>query len=168
MDNSRKGSKNRIGPKYGINDYYNHYKLNCNKHDKNTYKNIINSFFEILSKKIIHDNFEFKLPKRLGVIQLRKFKPTVKLKDGKIVKNFNPIDFKKTKDLWNRDEQAKKDKILVRHLNKHTKGFIFRIKYYYTSANYKNKKIYTFTAIRRIKKLITKATHENNIDAYLE
>lgn len=171
MDNSRKNKKNKIRPGFGLPDYFNFYKKEYHKNTKynvtrSEFRNICNDYNAAIGEKIVMKNFEFKLPYRLGVISMRKFKPRLKMHNN-ILTNHYPPDFKKTAELWERDPEAKKKKILVRHLNKHTKGYIFVLKYNVSSANYKNKGVYTFTPIRNIKQLINIATKEYNIDAYI-
>lgn len=173
MDNSRKGIKNKITNSYGILDYYKYYNKNYVSNsnsnyyvDKNTYSNILSDFHEELSNEIIFNNFEFKLPFRLGVLCLRKFKPKLKIVNNKLI-NHNPPDFKATKELWEKDEEARENKVLVRHLNKHSNGFIFIMKLYKATSNFKNKSLFSFESTRFIKKKIKKAVTEYNVDALL-
>lgn len=171
MDNSRKGKKNKIRPGFGLPDYFKFYKKSYpenTKYDINRieFRNICHDYNVAIGEKIVMKNFEFKLPYRLGVIFMRKFKPKLKIKNNVLI-NHNPPDFKKTAALWERDPEAKKNKILVRYLNKHTKGYIFVLKYNVSSANYKNKGVYTFTPVKSIKQMINTATKEYNIDAYI-
>jgi hypothetical protein len=171
MDNSRKGRKNKIKPGYGIADYYNYYtkeysSLQKYNIDKSLYRKIVKDFNTLIINEIVVNNYEFNLPNKLGKIFLRKFKPTLKIQNNVLV-NHNPPDFKKTRELWDKDPEAKEKKILVRHLNKHTKGFIFVVKYSTGKANYKNKSVYDFSIIREVKQLINKATRDYDIDTFL-
>lgn len=168
MDNSRKGKKNKVRPGYGINDYYNFFKKKS-KHDipKDKFRKILKEFNEAMIKEIVLENYEFKLPYRLGTLGLRKFKPKLQLdKDNKLI-NHNPPDFKKTRELWEKDPIAREKKILVRHLNKHTNGYIFEIRYFTKNALFKNKTSYKFTPVRKVNQFINKATRNYNIDALI-
>lgn len=165
--NSRKGKKNIISPGYGMPDYYNYYK-NKYKSDisKNLYRKIICEFNSEIAKAIILNNFDFEIPYRLGKLSLRKFKPLLKISNNKLI-NHNPPDFKKTKELWEKDPEARKKKILIRFLNKHTNGYLFEIKYYNYKANFKNKSAYTFTVVRSVTKFISYASHNYNLEALI-
>lgn len=171
MDNSRKGKKNKIRPGYGINDYYKHYikefgSISKYNLEKSIFRDILTDFHSLIVHEIVFNNYEFTLPQRMGTIFMRKFKPTLKIQDGTLI-NHNPPDWKKTKELWDKDPEAREKKILVRHLNKHTRGYIFLIKYSTSKANFKNKSVYTFTPVRQVDQLITKATKEYNIDTFI-
>ena len=170
MNNSRKGKKNKVKPGFGIRDYYNFYKkrYESKRHsiEYKRYKNIMSDFNQLIIEEIVFKNYEFKLPYRLGILELRKLKPEVKIKNGKII-NRNPIDIRSTMNLWEQDNSAKENKILIRYTNKHTNGYIFFIKYYKSSAHYKNKSAYTFEIFRKVNNLITKAVKEYNIDTYI-
>lgn len=72
---------------------------------------------------IVTENFEFKIPCRLGLISMKQSKVVYKLdENGELkVKNLS-IDFKATKDLWLADEEARINKNVVYHTNEHTNG----------------------------------------------
>lgn len=166
MENSRKGKKNKIKHGYGIGDYYNFYKENYdNPVDKKLYRKIIKDYHQQLYTEIIEHAYDFKLPFRLGVLCLRKYKPKLELRsDNKLINN-NPPDFKKTKELWERDPEAKKNRVIVRHLNRHSNGFVFTFKYFKQTANYKNQTVFQFEPVRKVKQYINKCIKNFKIDA---
>jgi len=170
MLNSRKGKKNKVKPGYGIRDYFKFYtkEYTTTKHELEykKYKDIVAEFNQSIIDEIVFKNYEFKLPYRLGILQLRKVKPEVKVNNGKII-NKNPVNIRATMQLWEKDPTAKTRKILIRYTNKHTNGYIFFIKYYKTTANYKNKSVYNFEIFRKVNGLIKKAVTEYNIDTYI-
>lgn len=170
MNNSRKGSKNKVRPGYGIRDYYKYY---CNKYSSENhqieykkYKSIIDEFNQTILELIIYENLEFTIPYRLGALALRKLKPTVEEKNGVII-NKNPINIKATMDLWDINEEAREKKVKIRFTNKHTKGYVFFLHYFKGPANYKNKSVYQFIEFRKVKQQINKAVTEYNIDTYI-
>ena len=170
MNNSRKGSKNRVKPGYGIRDYYKFY---CKEYDYKgyevdykDYKNIISEFNQAILELIIYENLEFTLPYRLGSLALRKLKPEITENNGVII-NRNPINIKATMDLWDQNEEAREKKIKIRFTNKHSKGYVFFLHYFKGTANYKNKSVYQFIKFRKVKAQINKAVKEYNIDTYI-
>ena len=82
--------------------------------------------------------------------------------NGKVVTNL-PIDWDTTFKLWFTDEQAKKEKILVRIENED----IFKVYYNKNKAEYTNKTFYDFKPNREIKRSLTKQARQGNLDAFL-
>mgnify|MGYP003635086132 CR=1 FL=1 len=112
--------KKRITGDYGIHDYFKYYdSIYCEQKTFNAYnvgeklyKSIIRDFLGEVNDNIIHNNFEFKLPSRLGTLSIKKFKREFKTdENGKIITKF-PVDWKTTKDLWEKNPEAKKNKKL--------------------------------------------------------
>lgn len=116
-------------------------------------KNVVKDL--LLSKDII-------LPNRMGKLELRKRIPKIDFIDGKIKTNL-PVDWNRTLNLWVEDQQAKKDKILIRHESK----CIFKVLYNKHNATFNNKSFYTFTLNREVKKELKNKIINNQIDAYL-
>ena len=179
IHNSRKGSSNKIKIHYGISDYYNHYmnSFELSKDDssnnpfyvsKKDYNSIIEDFHAMIIDEIIDFNYEFKLPFDLGMLALRKFKPTLKVdENGKLI-NKLPVDIRSTMNLWDKNEEAKKNKVLVRYTNKHSRGYVFTIHYYKKyKARFKNKTLYSFETVRSFKEKVNKRASTGELDAYL-
>lgn len=112
---------------YGIRDYRRFYekKYNNGKPCPN-YSKIISEFNTNIIDLILNDSLSYTLPYLLFEIMIRKEKRIPKIKDGLLINN-NPIDWKATLELWEKDEEAKEKKLRVRHNNYHTSGYIFRI-----------------------------------------
>lgn len=102
------------------------------------------------------------LPKRMGRLEIRKFKASIDYKDGKVVTNL-PVDWKRTLDLWWEDEESKKAKTLVRFEN------LERFAIYYNKgyANYTNKSFYRFIPTRTFKKRLRNKIVNEGFDALI-
>lgn len=132
------------------------------------YSDVLDAFNEKLRDLILYESFDFNMPYRMGMLGIRKKKLSPWIdKEGKLV-NPLPINWKATNDLWDADPVAKQQKKLVRHYNKHTKGYV--AKWYYTTrkATFKWKHAYAFIPCRTGKVLLGKIMLDpnNNIDYF--
>lgn len=125
-------------------------------------------FYSIIRKvnNYLADSFlqgnDIKLPHRMGRIELRKYDVRVSL-DGEKVKTNLPIDWDKTLKLWYEDEEAYKEKTLVKVEEKE----IFKVYYNKQLAKYNNQVFYEFKVNRELKKALKKNIKEGRIDAFL-
>jgi len=117
------------------------------------YKKIIYLFIRFMVKKIFEGE-SITLPFRMGKLYVigKKIKP--KFVDGKI-KGLAP-DWKSTKELWDRDTDAKKNKTLVYFLNEETNNIRYRFFYSKYNATMKNKFSYRFILSRANKRELAK------------
>lgn len=138
-------------------DMYNFYKANTKEEivEAKTYQKILKLFGEICFKKMMFERFHFRLPERMGDLYILKTFMFLTSKEGK--KKRLPIDWNATKKLWEENEQAKEKKLLIKHLNKHTDGYLIRVKYDKKTANYKNKVIYNFKLNRKFTRELSAA-----------
>ena len=83
----------------------------------------------------------------MGELEIRKIKSGVGLVDGKLRVTY-PVDWEETIKLWLVDEEARKNKVRVRHED----GIIYRVKYNKYKATYINNSLYQFTLNRKIRK----------------
>lgn len=61
---------------FTVREFYKEYKSKrSNAMPFKEYKKVFEDFFELLHKKIIYDNFEFRMPHNTGITFLHKFKP---------------------------------------------------------------------------------------------
>jgi hypothetical protein len=128
------------------------------------YGKIISDFNSLIAQEIILDNFEYKMPARMGVISIKKKKPKIYFDmDGKMV-NRMPIDWKATKDLWAEDPESKELKKLVRHTNEHTQGYIPYWSFNSYTGTFKHKTVYKFIATRTHKRFLTTVLKDPNIE----
>jgi hypothetical protein len=98
-------------------------------------------------------------PKRMGVLELRKFKKGVSFVDGKL-KNTYPIDWHNTMLLWEQDEEAKKRRIILRHENE----WVYQVRYDSWMAMYEHKKLYRFALNTFIKLALSKNIKQGKVD----
>lgn len=145
-------------------DRYNYYRKTIKDKDKR-YKidilkwgDILREFNTIVVDKIINDSYEFKMPCNLGYLRIKKVKQKFKTdENGKIItRNLCP-DWKKTKELWNKDPIAKKNKKLIYHLNKHSSSYYYKWYWDRITSTVKNQSLYKFIPVRQNKKDLAKA-----------
>lgn len=145
----------------GVQDAYKYYKHTGGTIDKKTYSTIIKAINTYYAQQLSLGN-EIKLPHKMGVIELRKYKPTLKIDNGKLI-NTLPVDWDRTLKLWEEDEYSRNKKILIKTEVKE----IFRIVYNKKTANYKNKSFFNFKANRELKYNLKNNIKEGAIDAFL-
>lgn len=122
-----------------------------------TYINILNDFMKFLANKILTKG-EARLPSKLGIVKIigRKIKP--RMEDGKI-KGLAP-DWKATKDLWERDLEAKKSKQVVYHFNEATDGIRYKFLWSKENVLVTNKSLYDIRMTRENKREVPKRIKE--------
>jgi len=104
---------------------------------------------------------DINLPLKMGKLELRKKNARISIVDGKIKTNL-PIDWSATFKLWYEDEEAFKNRTLIKMEEKE----IFKIRYNKEKANYKNKMFYQFIPNREIKIKLKHNIKEGRIDAF--
>lgn len=122
---------------------------------------IIRRINNYLADEIIRGR-DITLPCRMGKIEVRKHNSYIKLEDGRVKTNL-PIDWNKTLKLWYEDEEAYKNKTLIKMEEKE----MFTIFYNRVNANYNNKGYYEYSPNRDVKLSLKKRIKEGNFDAYL-
>lgn len=101
------------------------------------------------------------LPHRLGTIELRKYDTKIAICNDRLVTNL-PIDWDKTLKLWSEDEEAYKERALVKMEEKE----IFKVFYNKRTANYENKSFMQFEVNRDLKKRLKQKIKSKTIDAF--
>lgn len=144
----------RIHSHFGANEYYIYYKRNGGNLTRRQFGNILRSINLKIADKIL-EGYSFKMPSRMGILAVTRKKEFVGFKDGKAITN-RPIDYRATNELWNNNPEAKAQGKLVRFLNKHTNGWIYKVAYNKYYANYKNKSVYSLQINREIKRQLAK------------
>lgn len=159
----------RVKCDYGMGDYYKHYISTCeNPVSRKLYGDIITDYNEEIKKLIILENLIYTFPGTNFSLVLKKDKRKPKIVDGKLINNI-PINWKKTNELWERDAEAKEKKLLVRHNNSHTSGYVFRVYFKKFGARIKYRSVYKFNVNRAFKRDITKYINDPDVtvDAFL-
>lgn len=105
---------------------------------------------------------DINLPNRMGRLELRKYDAKIKVdSNNKVITNL-PIDWDRTLKLWSEDEEAYKERILIKMEEKE----IFKVFYNKKSANYENKSFMQFDVNRDIKRSLTQQIKNRAIDAF--
>lgn len=160
-------SSKKIPSEYGMVDYYKFYNKNYSyKVDKKIYNNIISDLNKFIALEVVDNADEFILPHRVGNIKVVKRKQGVKLLPNNIVINNSPPNWDATKKLWEHDEEAKIKKILVKHNNSHTGGYVYSIKHDKYNATFTNKTVMLFKATRDFNRSLTKRINDYSKDKY--
>lgn len=144
----------KIHSHFGANDYYQYYRQQGGTVSRSQFGIILKSINLIIADKIL-EGYSFKMPSRMGILAVTKKKEYVGFKEGKAVTN-RPIDYRATLDLWEKNPQAKEERKLVRFINKHTNGWIYKVSYNKYYANYKNKTTFSLQINRKIKRQLAK------------
>ncbi len=121
---------------------------------------IIRQVNNLLAEELLRGQ-DIVLPHRLGRIELRKYDSKISIKNG-ILKDNLPIDWDKTLKLWSEDEEAYKERALVKMEEKE----IFKVYYNRRSANYKNKSYYEFEVNRDLKRRLKQRIKNRVVDAF--
>lgn len=128
------------------------------------YTAILKDINKSVAETIVTENFEFKIPCGLGYLSMRQKKIELKLKDnGELSTKNLSINYKDTKDLWSRDPEAKKNKILIFHDNEHTNGN--RMSYWWSKKKCKTFGLntYFFVPCRNMKRMPAKFLKDENM-----
>lgn len=161
--------KRKIKHDYGMGDYYQYF-TDTTDHDisKTQFNKVITEFNLALQELIIRDNVIYQMPGINFEIVLKKEKRKPRIKDGKLY-NPLPIDWARTNKLWEKDEEAKEKKLLVRINNSHTSGHVFRIYCKKFKSTSKNRGLYRWKTIRQFARRLKTGLKnpDNDIDAYL-
>jgi len=155
--NLKEHRQHKIFSDYGINDYYLYYKSKGGTYDKNIFNKVLRVFNKGLYPILCTFNYDYKLPKRMGILQVIQRETYVLLDDNGEIKTNRPVDFKATLDMWEKDPQSKEDKLVVRHENK----YVFSVNYCKRLANYKNKSLYSVNINRELKQYLTSQIKSN-------
>ena len=144
----------KIHCSYGSNDYFIYYKQHGGTLDRHVFGLILKDLNLLIADEIL-SGYSFKMPARMGVLAVTKRKEFVAFKDGKAVTN-RPIDFPATLKMWEDFPETKEKKQLVRFLNKHTNGYIYKIAYNRSYATFRNKSVYSCQINRYVKRKLAK------------
>ena len=121
---------------------------------------IIRQINNLFADNIIDGN-DIHLPHRMGDIELWKYENIIEFRNGVLVDSL-PIDWDRTLKLWYEDEEAYKNKTLIKMEEKET----FRVFYNKRTANYENKSFMQFEANRNLKLRLKQKIKNKTIDAF--
>lgn len=155
----------KVKNSYGVYDGFKYYRKNKPKDkmyilSESQYFSIIRRINELFVDGLLKGN-DVNLPCRFGRIELRKRRAGVFF-DGNKLKSNLPIDWDKTLKLWYEDEEAYKNKTLVKIEEKE----IYKLYYNRNLAEYTNKTFYQFNFNRDLKRKLKVSIKEDGIDAF--
>ena len=143
---------------YNTRDSYVVYKnMSDNPINISEYVQIINQFMKFLILKLLSTG-EIILPERLGRLSIFGKKVNVRIENGEI-KGLAP-DWVKTKELWESDKEAKKNKQLVYHFNEETNGIRYKFAWSKNRVLVSNKTLYNLRMTRSNKRELSKLVRE--------
>lgn len=157
--------EHKIRNSWGIYDGYKYYRKTKPKGKQyvlteSQYFAITRRINNLMAEEIANGN-DFKIPHRMGRIELRKFDSRIRIgEDGQVHDNL-PIDWSKTLELWYEDEESYKNKTLVKMEEKE----IFTIFYNRSLATYRNQSFYEFKFNRDMKIMLKQKIKEGAVDA---
>jgi len=139
----------------GVEDGYRYYKKSiADKPDdykisRSIYGKIIKDIHKEISRKILEESGSFRMPCGLPSVRIKKYKRQVRFReDGSIDPKSLAVNWKATRELWDKNEEAKKKKKLVYFINDHSDGYsaTFILEKY--AANVPNLSLYRFKCTR--------------------
>ena len=99
-------------------------------------------------------------PCRMGRLELRKFKKGASFVNGKLRITY-PINWSETLKLWYEDEEARRNKTLLRN----EQEYVYGVRYDKYVAEYENMIFYQFTLNRFIKRALRDNIQQGKIEA---
>lgn len=169
MTEVKKAGEHRIHKatnSWGVKDAFYFYRKNRPRDSEyvlseSQYLKIIRMVNNIL-REMIARGMEVTLPEKMGKLELRKSKPIVDFRNGKLRTNL-PVDWDSTLKLWYEDEDSYLNKKLVRCESRE----VFKVYYNKYKADYPNKSFYQFHMNRTLKKGLKQNIKNNELDALL-
>lgn len=155
----------RVNNSYGVYDAYKYIRKNKwfdigQPVTEHQFYSIIRRMNNLLADTLIHGH-DIELPCRMGTMEVRKYDARVSIEDGKVKTNL-PIDWDRTLKLWSEDEEAYKERTLIKMEEKE----IFKVYYNRIDADYNNKSLYEFVVNRDLKRRLKQRIKSGNFDAF--
>jgi hypothetical protein len=170
-----KRGKNIIKKDKTTRDLYNYYKTQVdNPVSYEMYKKFLfaeNGLINQIVHKILYSAYVVTFP-LIGNLFIKKYKPKIRFKpngDLDIRKSHIRIDWANTKKLWESDPTAKERGLKIYHLNKHTKGYLYKFIWDKRKNYLVNKIVYKFKPVRKIDRELSSILKNNNTNVdYIE
>lgn len=113
--------------------------------DRHNFQKVVRRVNEKIVDALL-DGKIIKLPYCMGILEVCKTPRKMSIKNNKLVNNL-PVDWNKTLELWYCDDEAYRDKTLV----KLDCDWIYRVHYKVKQAHFTNKTFYQFRPMRDFK-----------------
>lgn len=152
---------------YNLKEIFQYYRnTRENTVDYKTFSHILKLFNVKLLQHAFNADYLI-LPSKIGDIYVKKYKPSYKFKENGEIDTYGKpglIDFKATKDLWEKHPELAHKQWLV-YDNHHSDGY--KLKIYWRRGAIKNILLYNFRPARVFKRGLAKFTRNNpNRDYY--
>ena len=163
VDHSR---NHKVKNSIGVYDIYKHIRKNKwydigRPITEHQFYTIIRQVNNVLADNLLKGN-DIVFPNKMGRLEVRKFEPIIRFDDNKLTVRL-PIDWDRTLKLWSEDEEAYKERTLVKMEEKE----IFKVCYNKTRADFQNKGFYQLQINRDLKIALKKKIKLGNFDAFL-
>ena len=163
VDHSR---NHKVKNSIGVYDIYKHIRKNKwydigQPITEHQFYTIIRQVNNVLADNLLKGN-DIVFPNKMGRLEVRKFEPIIRFDDNKLKVRL-PIDWDRTLKLWSEDEEAYKERTLVKMEEKE----IFKVCYNKTRADFPNKGFYQLQINRDLKIALKKKIKLGNFDAFL-
>lgn len=163
VDHSR---NHKVKNSIGVYDIYKHIRKNKwydigQPITEHQFYTIIRGVNNVLADNLLKGN-DIVFPNKMGRLEVRKFKPIIRFDNNKLTVRL-PIDWDRTLKLWLEDEEAYKERTLVKMEEKE----IFKVCYNKTRADFPNKGFYQLQINRDLKTALKKKIKLGNFDAFL-
>lgn len=156
-----KGSrKHKVSNSYGMNEACAYYQKASGALDSKTFRQVVKLINLSLQEQLANGE-DIHFPKRMGFLELRKYKTKTEFIDGKLKTNL-PIDWEATNKLWFEDEEARERKQKVRIETPE----VYKVYYKKATANFSNKMYFQFITNRVLKLALKKNIKEGKVDAF--
>lgn len=160
---NRNGAPGKIRNCYGTYDIYkyirkNHWKRIGQFVSEHDFYTIIRGINTMVADEIANGQ-PVKFPHGMGHLELRKSHRGVSIVNNKL-HNTYPIDWMNTLYLWWQDEEAHKQKTLVRHDNE----WVYTTKYLREKANYTNRGFYQFRLNKEVRQALSRNIRDGKVD----
>ena len=163
VDHSR---NHKVKNSIGVYDIYKHIRKNKwydigQPITEHQFYTIIREVNNVLADNLLKGN-DIVFPNKMGRLEVRKFEPIIRFDDNKLTVRL-PIDWDRTLKLWSEDEEAYKERTLVKMEEKE----IFKVCYNKTRDDFPNKGFYQLQINRDLKIALKKKIKLGNFDAFL-
>lgn len=163
VDHSR---NHKVKNSIGVYDIYKHIRKNKwydigQPITEHQFYTIIRQVNNVFADNLLKGN-DIVFPNKMGRLEVRKFEPIIRFDDNKLTVRL-PIDWDRTLKLWLEDEEAYKERTLVKMEEKE----IFKVCYNKTRADFPNKGFYQLQINRDLKIALKKKIKLGNFDAFL-